>query len=204
LLISGLLGAFETAMSQTTDSALFAWQDDSARRWQSVHDSLNVPVFAWLPVFRWLARLLNFFQNLRVAPFIDYNGGGVPLPNRERAISFCLTVGMIIDVNLTVMTAQLISKTPQFQNDFLPSITSIFDKLLPYAGSDGVAAVGVSFMLLLLVELVPKKIAMRHELAVIRWGSWWVAALYWLCIPAIIAQAVEKLSNTLLPGARRS
>jgi hypothetical protein len=212
LAISFVVGGFETAISSIDDNEIFVWQEKIRSDWKEIHRYLARSEFNIIRPIRLLARAMYVIQEIRVRPFTDYISsphrpeGSIPSINVQKCIAFCLAIGVLLDVNVTVLFGISVYNADIFQDgvlaSWIPGATFI-NKYLPLPGSSGLTSVGVSLIALIFIEIIPKRLAYNNSMAFLKAGSWLVGILYCSYIPAILSQCVEIVADACIGAIRK-
>lgn len=203
LFISFFIGGFETALNRTGDAAISGIVHSMSLQKSAVWQSLEADHFKKTGI-RPAARLIYYImKELPLVPFTTKDGNQLRQFDIEKCLVLMSTIGVIIDINVTVIFARALIKSDVFASDALaiPYVdNAVFNKILPMAGSDGFTAVGVSLLMLFLIEAVPKKLAARDPQRFFNVG---MAVVLFVCFATLgvivaVSNKVDRLASVFL------
>jgi CBS domain containing-hemolysin-like protein len=216
VVVSFVIGGFETAVTTVDDSEISAWLDRIGVRWSQIDEALAGEQFNGIRiVVHPVARALHYVTEvLAVAAFSETRRSiilgqvhEIRIFNVEKCIALMLTVSVIIDVNITVLFSSALRNSDVFVKNRLemPYISggNLFDSLLPLPGSAGFTSVGVSLLMLVLIETLPKRIGYRNPSGFLRRFGWIVGLIYLLYLPRIISSNMEDAADFITSSCER-
>jgi hypothetical protein len=216
LFFSCVLGGLETAVTRIGNESLKLsglLLDLSLRR-NRLDERMSDGVFDSISIIRKIAHLLFYLrEELLVESFsitkASMAADGTVRRERqidiEKCISLTLTAGVIIDVNITVLFSLALQSSDVFSHNGLSfgfiGQNPTLEKWLPLAGSSGFTSVGVSIIILLFVEALPKKAAYKSPELFIRYGALFIAPIYLAYVPKLISENVDRTADFLIDSA---
>ena len=104
----------------------------------------------------------------------------------------------VININMGLLLAACLVESKSFLNGSnmphhfpVPSSVSFLDKFLPLAGEAGFSSVGVTIVLLLVAELLPKALAWKFPESFLKISTYVMLPLQLARLPGIFADGLE-------------
>jgi hypothetical protein len=200
--ISFVLAGSETAITKISDGELTTWHAEVSEVHTKIVEALKNPIFDEIKVIRKLAdRIYRFLHFSRTDLFIREQDG-VPVVDIDGCVSMIVTCNAIINLNIAVLLPLCLLNTSVFV-DSMPSLPLIgyalrLEPRLLLPGSAGFTSVGVTIILLLAVELIPKKLALSNPIAFFGWSSFLIVLLQKLWLPSAFAETLDGVAIGLI------
>ena len=200
IIVSFALGGFETAVTSMDEGAISNWLHETSLRRDDLETALAGSAFNSIPPIRAIASFLYYMkEELVFETFtVKDQASGRRVQRIASSVALMLTMGVIIDVNITVLFSHALADSDIFSiNSFsIPHISDnkFWNNILPLPGKDGFTSVGVSMIMLVFIETVPKLIAMKHSKKFIVYANWIVGIVYLIYIPSVLSDGVERIA----------
>jgi hypothetical protein len=190
LVLSFAIGGFEASVIMSGDSEMSQLLHEMSLQKSRIEQSLSEDHFRNTGI-RPIARLRYYIiRELPLYPFtLKLAGGNRRTFSIERCLVLMSTMSVIIDVNVTVLFSMALISSKSFATNILslPFMNSpTLNDLLPMPGSDGFTSVGVSLVMLILIETTPKKIAARYPQKFFKFGKLIIASVCILSLGTIV------------------
>jgi hypothetical protein len=183
---SFILSGSETAISGVPDTTLKKWHADAEQPRNDLAKHLSNPIIQKIRVIRPVGiALFSICYCWRPGLFVRRQGGN-PLINRASVLIMVVILNNIINANITVMFIVLLYDVCE-----LSTKPAVLPDWLPMAGSAGFTSIGASVLLVLLGEIVPKKLATSDAFGFLQKSSWLIAVISLFYLPVMIARGVE-------------
>lgn len=199
LCVSISLAGSETALSKIASPDLAQWDSDVEKEKNKFHLKLNQKT-GLSRFFTPLEKLL-FYLCYSCRTKFWVRRGQVDIQDR---LSMIVTCNNIININMVILLAKCLTQSPVFLNGANISRHLVFfggftflDKWLPLAGDAGFSSVGVTLILLIIAELIPKKIALHDPMGFLRSSTFLLIPLGWCRIPGIFAEGLAMPINVV-------
>lgn len=208
LFISFVLGGFEAAITSVNEGTLAEWLEEIDGEKRALVGALSS---SGLDLVGFLVRpigLLAFYllRTIRIQSFTDFDIATGRSINQQKCVVLMLTLGVIIDVNVTILFGMAIYTSQIFIHlSFIPEFIgnqTFIDGYLPLAGSEGFQSIGVSLILLLFIEAAPKKIALGQPLRFLKITSWIIGIIYIFYVPRRLAEEIDDAVGFLIRKLR--
>jgi len=206
--VSFVLAGSETAIAATPIPQILEWHQRLEDDRQEINRALSAATFNRIGFIRPLAAVLYYFLfTSRTELFIQPSPTG-PVVNPERCLTMVVICNNVININMSILLLRCLSDSAGFVSDMpaLPLLGSLssWEGVLPLPGSAGFASVGVTILLLMLGEIVPKKLASRAKIGFLYWSSWVVVLFSWIQVPRIFSHSIEMPVDWLFRKLGRS
>lgn len=201
-----VIGAFflagsETAIAHVNEGDLWEWHEQTQTERKALQ-AMRAHNNSLLQLVKYCGHKLRFHGCYSWKSRFWVSKETVILEQRLAMVVIC---NNIININMALLLATCLLHSVSFLNGSnmphhfpVPSPVSFLDEFLPLAGEVGFSSVGVTILLLIVAELLPKALGYRFPEGFLKISTYVMLPLQWARLPGVFADGLGYPINRFI------